>query len=82
MRHSFRLWFSNLEWTSYVWLLYWPYIMSEFIPTKSSIDWLWIGLGVLFLVVYILVNEIDRWLAVTIPLEPVSYTHLTLPTKA
>ncbi|EKS52643.1 sensor histidine kinase [Lacticaseibacillus rhamnosus LRHMDP2] len=43
--------------------------MSEFIPTKSSIDWLWIGLGVLFLFVYILVNEIDRWLAVTIPLE-------------
>lgn len=69
MRHSFRLWLSNLEWTSYIWLLYLPYIMSEFIPTKSSIDWLWIGLGVLFLFVYILVNEIDRWLAVTIPLE-------------
>nr|WP_191983814.1 sensor histidine kinase [Lacticaseibacillus chiayiensis] len=69
MRHKLRSWLLNLEWTSYVWLVYWPYIMSEFVPTKSITDWLWLVLGVLFLIVYVLVNEIDRWLPVTIPLE-------------
>ena len=43
--------------------------MSEFVPVKSINDWLWIGLGILFLIVYILVNEVDHWLPVTIPLE-------------
>lgn len=69
MRHSLRSWLRNLEWTSYIWLVYLPYIMSEFVPVKSINDWLWIGLGILFLIVYILVNEVDHWLPVTIPLE-------------
>lgn len=69
MRHSLRSWLRNLEWTSYIWLVYLPASMAEFIPVKSEADWLWLGLCVLFLIVYILVNEIDRWLPVTIPLE-------------
>lgn len=77
--HSERAWpwvrrklitrIKNLEWTSYIWLVYLPAIMAEFIPVKSEADWFWLGLCGLFLIVYILVNEIDRWLPVTIPLE-------------
>lgn len=69
MKHNLRSWLINLEWTSYIWLVYLPYIMAQYVPTKSVTDWIWLGLGVVFLVVYILVNEIDRWLPVTIPLE-------------
>ncbi|HAJ54395.1 MAG TPA: two-component sensor histidine kinase, partial [Lactobacillus sp.] len=69
MKHNLRSWLMNLEWTSYIWLVYLPYIMAQYVPTKSVTDWIWLGLGVVFLVVYILVNEIDRWLPVTIPLE-------------
>ncbi|MDN6716338.1 MAG: sensor histidine kinase, partial [Lacticaseibacillus paracasei] len=49
MRRKLITRIKNLEWTSYIWLVYLPAIMAEFIPVKSEADWFWLGLSVLFL---------------------------------
>jgi len=60
---------KNLEWTSYIWLGYLPYSVAVYFPVKTSQDYFWLGLLVVFLVLYILVVEKAAWRPVTIPLE-------------
>ncbi|MCT3065874.1 sensor histidine kinase [Lactiplantibacillus pentosus] len=61
--------FKNLEWTSYVWLVYLPYTIATYLPVKSWRDWLWLMLVGCFLALYILVVEKPRWRFVTMPAE-------------
>ncbi|MFT9098125.1 sensor histidine kinase [Liquorilactobacillus sp.] len=60
---------KRLDWISYVWLIYLPYTLIQFIPIKSSKDVYWLLLAGLFLLLYIIVNEVREYRYLTIPLE-------------
>ena len=60
---------SKIEWISYIWLIYVPVNLTEFMPVKDLQDWLWLGLGGLFIFAYILVVEFPRYRNITIPVE-------------
>ncbi|MDN7144779.1 sensor histidine kinase [Liquorilactobacillus mali] len=59
----------KIDWISYVWLVYLPYTLIQFIPVKSIKDVYWLALSGLFLILYIIVNEIRDYRYLTIPLE-------------
>ena len=60
---------SKIDWISYIWLIYVPVNLTEFMPVKNCQDWLWLGLGGLFIVAYLLVVEFPRYRKITIPVE-------------
>ncbi|MFT8556261.1 sensor histidine kinase [Liquorilactobacillus hordei] len=60
---------KKIDWVSYVWLIYLPYTLIQFIPVKSNEDVYWLLLAGLFLILYIVVNEIREYRYLTIPLE-------------
>lgn len=60
---------SKIEWISYIWLIYVPINLTEFMPVKDLQDQLWLGLGGLFVLTYILVVEFPRYRQITIPVE-------------
>lgn len=53
----------------YVWLLYFPYSILDYLPPKQPSDYLWLAVAGVFLVNYILVMERPNTWRVTIPLE-------------
>ncbi|AMV61963.1 sensor histidine kinase [Pediococcus damnosus] len=61
--------FKKRKATGYIWLVYLPFAMSDYFPIKSQTDWFWVGMGLLFLVSYVLVTEVPRWHVITMPLE-------------
>lgn len=61
--------FGKIKWESYVWLLYFPYSISFYLPVKNSLDIFWLLMSALFLVVYVIVTEKPKWRTVSIPLE-------------
>lgn len=69
LRRNWRHQLNRVEWTSYVWLAYLPYSVAMLLPARTLTDWLWLGLMGGFIVLYILVVEVNRWRKVTIPLE-------------
>ncbi|WDF82939.1 sensor histidine kinase [Lacticaseibacillus pabuli] len=72
MSQTSRKWRRNLlsiEWSSYIWLFYVPFNLQDQIPPHSLVDWLWLGLGALFILNYVAVNERPHWRRITIPLE-------------
>lgn len=60
---------TRLNWANYVWLLYLPYTVIQFLPARRLTDWVWLGLVGVFLGLYSLVAEVKRWRKVTMPLE-------------
>ncbi|GAF40123.1 histidine protein kinase [Agrilactobacillus composti DSM 18527 = JCM 14202] len=62
-------WLHNLQWASYVWLLYLPFSIMLYLPVKSNADILWLILCGVFLVLYVLVSEVPSARRLTIPLE-------------
>lgn len=67
--HKLLAWLRNLKWQNYIWLVYLPFILANYVPARTIADRWWIGLLAGFLVLYILVAEIPRWRRVTIPME-------------
>ncbi len=62
-------WLRNMQWASYVWLLYLPFSIMLYLPVKSKADILWLILCGVFLVLYVLVSEVPSARRLTIPLE-------------
>lgn len=60
---------KKIDWVAYVWLIYLPYTLIQFIPIKSYEDIYWLLLAGLFLILYIIVNEVKEYRYLTIPLE-------------
>lgn len=60
---------SKIDWISYIWLVYVPVNLTEFMPVKNLQDQLWLGLGALFVLSYVLVVEFPRYRNITIPVE-------------
>ncbi|QGG61190.1 sensor histidine kinase [Loigolactobacillus bifermentans] len=60
---------KGLAWTSYIWLIYWPYTMLAYLPARQWQDWGWLLLGVFFLGLYILVTSKPRWRRFALPAE-------------
>lgn len=60
---------KSMDWFSYIWFIYLPYSAIEYLPIKNIKDGFWLLMIVLFIIIYILVNEVTKYRIVTIPLE-------------
>lgn len=60
---------KNIDWFSYIWFLYLPYTAIEYLPIKDTQDKFWLLMIFLFVLVYILVNEVTKYRVLTITLE-------------
>lgn len=47
----------KLHWTAYVWLVYLPFALMDYLPAKSIMDWFWLFVGGCFLITYIIQTE-------------------------
>ncbi|WP_054735200.1 sensor histidine kinase [Lentilactobacillus parafarraginis] len=47
----------KLHWTAYVWLIYLPFALMDYLPPKSFMDWFWLFMGGCFLVTFIIQTE-------------------------
>lgn len=69
LKFNWRMRLLNFKWLSYVWLIYLPYTILEYLPVRQTSDVFWLGMILLFLICYVLVVEIPHWQIVTMPLE-------------
>lgn len=70
--------FSNLEWMSYIWLIYIPFNLLAYLPPRKLQDWLWLAVGTVFIAVYIAVVELPRYRTLFILMELIIGTTFSL----
>lgn len=70
LQHS-RWWlrWSAKGWMNYIWLAYVPFNLLPYLPAKTSQDWLWLSLGIIFIATYVAVIELPRYRSFYIALE-------------
>ena len=51
----------TFNWFPYIWLVYFPFSLLEYLPVKSARDFLWLAIGAVFLLAYIAVVESKRF---------------------
>lgn len=60
---------KQIDWASYIWLIYLPYTLIEYLPVKTAKDIFWISMVGFFTLTYILVNEVVKYRMITITFE-------------
>ncbi len=62
------------NWFAYVWLIYLPNALTDYLPPHTLNDWLWLGLAGCFLVTYFLTSSSQRFQKVSIIIQMVIVT--------
>lgn len=62
-------WFRSHKWVSYIWLIYVPFNLLEYLPLKNEWDVIWVVMCAIFVVIYIMVVEFPHYRFISVPLE-------------